>query len=260
MGENLAVARTISGISVAPVQGFALHHPDEAELTEHGVLENRRFLLADDRGVRVRSSLSAWPCLVRGDYDAGQEVLRVTFPDGHSVEESALGNGEHVTIDFSDRAVPGRFVRGAWEQGLAALAGHPVRIVRSDVPGARQNAPVTLLSEASIARLAREAGRAVDDRRFRMLFRLAGCDEHEEDTWSGHRLRVGEAVLGGGGPVTRCAVTTRDPDTGERDLDALALIRAYRGAGSDGAIHYGVYAGVETPGRVRVGDPVEPLD
>ena len=67
------MARTISGISVAPVQGFALHHPDEVELTEHGVLENRRFLLADDRGVRVRSSLSAWLCLVHGDYDAERE-------------------------------------------------------------------------------------------------------------------------------------------------------------------------------------------
>ena len=184
----------------------------------------------------------------------------MTFPDGHSVEESALGNGERVTIDFPGRTVPGRLVRGDWEHGLAALAGHPVRIVRSDVPGARQDAPVTLLSEASVARLAREAGRAVDDRRFRMLFRLAGCDEHEEDTWDGRRLRVGEAVLRAGGPVTRCAVTTRDPDTGERDLDALALIKAYRGAGPDGAIHYGVYAWVETPGRVRVGDPVEPLD
>jgi uncharacterized protein len=224
------VARTISGISVAPVQGFALHHPDEVELTQHGVLENRRFLLVDDHGLRVRSSLSAWPCLVRADYDTGREVLRVTFADGRTVEESALGGGERVTVDFSDRAVSGRLVRGDWEHGLAALAGHPVRIVRSDVPGARQNAPVTLLSEASVARLAWEAGRAVDDRRFRMLFRLAGCDEHEEDTWDGRRLRVGGAVLRAGGPVTRCAVTTRDPDTGERDLDALALIKAYRGA------------------------------
>ncbi len=253
------MTRTISGISLAPVQGFALHHRDEVELTVHGVLENHRFFLVDDRGLRVRSSLSTWPCLVRGDYDAERELLRVTFPDERSVEESALGNGERVAVDMSGRQVSGRLVRGKWEQGLAALAGHPVRIVRSDVPGARQNAPVTLLSEASVARLAREAGRAVDDRRFRMLFRLAGCDEHEEDTWEGRLLRVGEAVLRAGSPVTRCAVTTRDPDTGERDLDALSLIKAYRGTGPDGAILYGVYACVETPGRVRVGDPVEPL-
>src|SRR5712692_8292143 len=101
MRENPVVARTISGISVAPVQGFALHHPEQVELTEHGVLENRRFFLADDQGVRVRSSLSVWPCLVRGDYDAGREVLRVTFPDGTRFEESAVGNGERVTVDFS---------------------------------------------------------------------------------------------------------------------------------------------------------------
>jgi uncharacterized protein len=31
------------------------------------------------------------------------------------------------------------------------------------------------------------------------------------------------------GPVDRCVVTTRDPDTGERDLDTLRLIKRYRG-------------------------------
>ena len=50
--------RSVARISVSPVQGFALHHPDEVELAEHGVLENRRFLLADDQGNRVRSSPS----------------------------------------------------------------------------------------------------------------------------------------------------------------------------------------------------------
>jgi uncharacterized protein YcbX len=30
------------------------------------------------------------------------------------------------------------------------------------------------------------------------------------------------------GPVDRCVVTTRDPGTGERDLDTLRLIKRYR--------------------------------
>jgi uncharacterized protein YcbX len=139
------------------------------------------------------------------------------------------------------------------------MAGHPVRIVRPDDHGHVQEAPVTLLSRASTERLAHEAQRPVDGRRFRMLFTLCGCRMHEEDEWDGRLLRIGEAVVRGGGPVDRCAMTTRDPDTGERDLDTLRLIKDYRGVSGRGTIDFGVYATIERPGTVRVGDTVELL-
>jgi hypothetical protein len=114
------------------------------------------------------------------------------------------------------------------------------------------------MSSASVGRLAREAGLAsVDSRRFRALFELDGCEEHEEDAWEGRRLQAGEALIEVGGPVIRCAVTTRDPDTGERDLDALGLIAGYRGRGEEGEIFFARYGRVVEPGLVRVGDEVE---
>jgi uncharacterized protein YcbX len=251
--------RTVSRISITPVQGFALAHPEAVELGEHGVLENRRFFLADGEGNRLRSSATAWPCRVHAEYDAGGEVLRTVFPDGTETEASALGNGERLTVSHTNRVVSGQIVHGPWEEPLEALAGHPVRIVRSDVPGARLHAPVTLLSDASVERLGLEATRPVDARRFRMLFTLAGCEDHEEDGWQGRLLSAGEALLRVGGPVERCAVTTRDPDTGETDLDTLRLIGGYRDRGPGEAVYFGVYASVERPGSVRLGDRVEVL-
>jgi hypothetical protein len=87
--------RSVARISIAPVQGSALLHPDYVELTEHGVLENRRFFLADDAGNRVRSSLAAWTCLVRAVYDARSEVLQLSFPGGR-VEGTAIAEGERT--------------------------------------------------------------------------------------------------------------------------------------------------------------------
>ena len=117
-----------------------------------------------------------------------------------------------------------------------------------------------LVSSASVARLAREAGlETMDARRFRSLFELDGCAEHEEDEWEGSRVRIGEALVEIGEPVIRCAVTTRDPDTGERDLDTLRLIASYRGQGPEGEIWFARYGRVVEPGRVRVGDAVAPL-
>ena len=59
--------------------------------------------------------------------------------------------------------------------------------------------------------------------------------------------------------MPRCALTTRSPDTGERDLDTLKLIKGYRGVRDGEAIDFGVYGRVEQPGRVRLRDPVELL-
>ncbi len=252
--------RTVARISVTPVKGLALLHPDEIELTPAGVVEDRRFALVDADGKRLRSSNVSWPVVVHGEYDSSAEVLRLRFPGGELVEGSAVGSGPVRGWDFHGGQIEqGRVVEGEWNDHLSALAGHDVRIVRPERVGAIREDPVTLVSSASVARLEREAGGAVDPRRFRMLFDLDGCGEHEEDTWDGRRLRVGETVLRVGGPVPRCAVTTRDPDSGKRDLDTLRLIKGYRGVRNGEAIDFGVYASVEQPGRVRVGDPVEPL-
>jgi len=254
------LSRTVARISLTPVKGFALVHPDEVQLTPSGVMGDRRFLLVDADGNRLRSSLTAWPIVVSAAYDAAHERLEMRFPDGAVVEDSAAGSGPLRMWNFhGGRVGRGRVVEGQWNDRLSALAGHDVRVVRPDEPETLREAPVTLVSRASVERLEREAAGRVDARRFRMLFDLDGCAEHEEDTWDGRRLRVGDAVLRVGGPVPRCAATTRDPETGERDLDTLRLIKGYRGVRDGEAIDFGVYAAVEQPGRVRVGDAVEPM-
>lgn len=254
--------RTVARIALTPVRTFRLDEPEQVFLGTDGVTENRRFLLVDAGGNRLRSSATAWPVVLRADYDAGAERLRVSFPDGSVHEASALGAGEALWPTVGDHAIPVQVVAGPWEAGLAELAGHPVRIAR---PERSRDAfsvgmPVTLVSDGSLRALEEAAGGPVDPRRFRMLLELEGCEPHEEDGWSGRRVRVGEAVLRVGGPVSRCAVTTRHPETGARDLDMLQLIRSYRGQrADDGAILFGVYADVERPGAVRVGDALELL-
>ena len=253
--------RSIARISISPVKAFRLVHPEEVELGPDGVAENRRFFLVGPDGERLRSSLTPWPVLVRAEYDAGEERLRMEFPRGTEIEGAADALGDPVHSATGSLDVTGRVVEGPWEAPLSELAGHPVRLVRLDRIGAGLNEPVTFVSDGSLDRLARQAETTVDSRRFRMLFELSGCEAHEEDTWAGREFAIGEAVVRVGGPVDRCAVTTRDAETGERDLDTLRLIKSYRGQReSDGAILFGVYGSVLQPGRVRVGDAFEPLE
>jgi uncharacterized protein YcbX len=109
---------------------------------------------------------------------------------------------------------------------LTEVLGRPVRLERSGDPQV-DAAAVHLVSRSAIDRAAAgdvPAGCSVDDPRANLLLGLDGA--HDERTWVGRGLRIGEVEL----------AVTRTPK------------------------HcLGVYAEVRTPGRVRPGDRVELL-
>ena len=257
--EGRVAVPTLTRISTTPVKSLLLHHPDEIELEPFGVARDRRFYLIRENG-RLLAGLHHGPlALVRADWDPGPDRLKLTFPDGEVVEgEVRLLDAE--ATDFWGHRVAGRIVEGPWAEALSRFSGKQVRLVKADEPaGGVDVEPLTLVSSESVAELARQIGLdSLDGRRFRMLLEVEGCAAHEEDTWTGRQVKLGGAVLEIGGPVPRCATTTRDPVTGERDIDTLRQIAAYRGKRDGKHIDFGVYAQVVKPGRVRVGDAVEP--
>jgi uncharacterized protein len=139
-----------------------------------------------------------------------------------------------------------------------------VRLVRFDSAGegvdrAGDGAGASLLAAESLRAIATAAGvtAAVDPRRFRMLFGIAGVEAHAEDLWIGERVNIGAAAVVPGGNIGRCAVTTLDPMTGVSDLDTLTALGKYRKElVTSEPLAFGVWARVVQPGVVRVGDPV----
>jgi uncharacterized protein len=252
----------VSWLTIAPVKGLALVEVDELVLARDGVAENRRFYLVDEDGRRYGLLRDGRLALVQPAWDAARRRLELAFPDGSTAAGEVDVDGE-VTTDFYGRPVIGRVVRGPWSEALSAYVGRPVRLVRTEVGTAvdRDRGPVSMLSEASLEELRRQAGREerVDPRRFRMLIGVGGVGAHEEDEWIGRRVQVGEAVVELREQVARCAITTQNPATGKPDLDTLREIKAYRGARERKLIDFGVYGEVAEPGHVRLGDPVEPL-
>jgi len=121
---------------------------------------------------------------------------------------------------------------------------------------------VSLVSRGSLARLAAEADspEPLDGRRFRMLFEVDGLLPHEEDTWMGSDVAIGDAVIRVNGDIGRCVVTSHDPDTGVTTVDTLGALARYRRVGVVEPLPLGVYGSVVTPGRVAVGDAVALLD
>lgn len=253
----------VSLLSVTPVKGLALHHPAHVDVSEGGVEGDRAFFLVEDSGALVSCTDVGDLMRHRAQYDPASGALAVHGPDG-LLGSDVVQPGEAIVTDFYGlRAVPGHVALG-WGELFSHIAGRPVRLVVGD-SGGYDVAGLTLLGSSATEMLAtRSEADPVDGRRFRMNVEVSGVAPHEEDTWQGRSLRVGDALLRVGGPVKRCAATTRNPDTGVVDLQTLRMIGTSRGRQETPefgkGFYFGVYADVLTPGRIRVGDEVSLAD
>ena len=250
-------------ICIAPVKALHVVNPDEVELTHAGVVGDRRFWLLDRDRRLVNGKRHPELMRVQPEWDESSRRLALAFPDG-SVVEGEVEPGELFGAELYGTPHASRPVPGPWQEALSEFAGEPLTLLWSE-RGAQDRGNdrggwASLISRGSLEQLATEAGATepVDGRRFRMLFEIDGVEPHEEDTWLGNRVLIGDAVIVPLGDVGRCVVTTCDPDTGRSDFDTLGLLAGYRREGVTEPLPFGVYCDVAVPGRVLVGDAVRP--
>ena len=248
---------TVTRLDIAPVRSLGLEARDEIDLTEAGVLEDRRFYLTDDMNRLIDQLVVGELVQIAAHTDPAATELVLRFPDGTVVDDE-VRLGDPVETPIHGRTGVGHLVEGPWAEALSDFAGRTIHLVRCDRPGGtRSGNPTSLISDGSLAELARRVGvERVDARRFRMLIGIEGAAAHEEDTWVGRRIAIGDAILEITKPDARCAITTHDPDTGIRDLDTLRTLVAYRGLRDGKHADFGVLGDVARPGRIRIGDEV----
>lgn len=268
----------VAWISIAPVKGMRVQSLEEAELTEMGVPGDRAFFLIDETGAMVNGKRLGSLMELVPEHDLENAWLKIAFPGGNTVE-GEVRTGDPETVTFFGNEESARPVHGGFSEAISNHTGQKVRLMES--PPERGGVDrgkwggVTLLGAASLNAL-REAGREfacagesadpgsadpgpIDGRRFRMTFGVEGTPAYAEDGWVGQELRIGDALIRVGAHVGRCAVTTRDPESGETDLKTLHFLRYSReDVDSFEALPFGVYGQVLEPGKVRLGDPVVP--
>lgn len=247
----------VTRLSITPIKGTRLRSVESVALGSDGAEGNRRFFVIDERDRMVNAKQIGGLQTVVASCSDG--VLRLSFADGVEVEGPVRAAGS-VTTRFFSRMRPGTLVDGPFAGALSERMGTPLRLVEAEGSAVDRGAVggVSLISSASLQRLAAQAGRGeLDARRFRMLLEVDGLEAHEEDGWVRRTARVGGARVRWGGHVGRCLVTGRDPESGVSDLPTLDLLRDYRGdADTTEALPFGIYGAVLEPGPVRVGDTV----
>jgi MOSC domain-containing protein len=168
-------------------------------------------------------------------------------------EHYRRGRPDHADFDTELRELFGRLP----DEPLPDLSAIPAELFEFTSPLGTyfDLAPINLLTTASLRTLAGHNPAAqFDRRRFRPNLLIESLDAGlPEMQWPGRRLRIGGAVLAVTIPTVRCCMTTHAVDELPKDASVLRTIVR------DADQSLGVYATVEQPGAVMVGDQVELL-
>ncbi|MEM7412094.1 MAG: MOSC N-terminal beta barrel domain-containing protein [Myxococcota bacterium] len=274
-----------------PVKSMGGETLSEVALGAGGLPGDRAWAVRDEvrGGIRGGKKIPALMTLSarygQEPADTGSSPAEITLPDGSRVETGARDVNERLTaalehevslwpllpadaLDHYRRGQPShdnletelRAIFGRAEgEPLPDLGKFPPELLEFESPpGTYFDAfPLLLLTDTVLERMTeKEPGSRFEVRRFRPNFVITNAHSEEmmpELAWCGRRLRLGEAVLRVNMECPRCVMVTHGFDDLPKDPVVMrALVRELGG-------NLGVYASVETPGRVRTGDVVELL-
>ncbi len=93
----------VSRLSTAAVKGTALHHHQKLQLSDNGMVDNRRFYLVDGQH-RLFNGKQHGPLVrLKAEYDRNRQHLTLRFPESAAMEGSTTELGEAVHTDFYGR-------------------------------------------------------------------------------------------------------------------------------------------------------------
>lgn len=254
-----------------PVKSTAAIAVREALVEPRGFAADRRWVVTDESGEFVTAR--EFPKLVRIRAVPLGDRLEMSAPGMPTVAAPIPDSGaprQMVTV-WNDRG-NGLSVASEVDDWLSQFLGFRCRLVYMDAECVRNagdarnrgevsfadNAPVLIISSASLDDLNRRLPSPMDMRRFRPNLVADGTGAFAEDTWQ--RIRVGEAVFNAAERCDRCAFTAIDPDDGTTHprQEPLRTLSRYR-RDVDGGVYFGRNLVIERRGRVRVGDRIKVL-
>ena len=220
-----------------PVKSLLGEQLQAVQVEQRGLAGDRLYAVADREG----------------KLGSGKTTRRFRRLDG-LFELRARTRGDRPLVTLSD----GRELEAGDPELDAFLSeryGDELRVACESTVPHHDAAPLHLLSTSSLRWLANNLPASeVDRRRFRpnVLLDVAGADLLD-DAWVGRRFALGSAAIRVVERTERCVMTTNAQSELPKDPDILRAVTELNGA------CLGVFASVEEPGVVRVGDSLRPL-
>lgn len=173
-------------------------------------------------------------------FNPRNHLLELTHPDAPDLSiQPGTPDGDDALAEWIEPLVEGTVLSGPF-------------LIYAQPDGAFtdfEETDISIGSEASRRALGEIAGSELAHIRFRMNLWLEGLAPWEEFDLVGREVEVGSARLKIIERVKRCAATTANPASGQRDVQIPALLHE-----KFGHMDFGIYAQVVQSGTVRTGD------
>jgi len=257
----------VTGLFRYPIKSCAGISLDSAVLDRRGVEHDRRWMVADAMGeFRTQRELPRMALIHPAISEDSLLLAAEGMPD---LSVPLTAPGSPLTVEVWNDRVEAIDCGEAVAEWLTRFLAEPLRLVRfddeadrrveqayavhpEDQVGFADAYPLLIANEASLAELNTRLAEALPMRRFRPNIVVAGAEAYAEDGWS--RVRVGEVPVAVVKPCARCAITTVNPDTGEKGKEPLTTLAKFRRA--EGGVMFCENAIHLAPGTLRVGDAV----
>jgi uncharacterized protein YcbX len=273
VGRSCPAMAELAEIHCYPVKSLRGVRRNTAKVELIGLEGDRRWLVVD-ASARFQT-IQQMPSMVQVEVETKPDgiVLRHDHAGTRFVATPRHGACEETVTIWEDSV---RAVAAGPEADrfLSLLLGAPLRLVYLADPRGRPvetpiNAgedhvsfadvtPILLTSTDSLTDLSGRAGCDIDMRRFRPNLVVSGAAPFAEDTW--REIAIGAVRFRVAAPCARCAITTRDPDTGAQidPYEPLRTLQRFHRARDGGAI-FGQYLIPDNEGTIGIGDKVEVL-
>lgn len=262
----------VHSLFIYPVKSLSGIEVSRFDTDDFGPVADRRWMIVDDDRRFVTQREHPELALVATALEGGNVVVDIpgegAFPL-MAIDETDAAGAEVRVLVWRDwvKAVMGQPEAG---EALSRFCGKSLRFVympdssfrRVDAGrvdeyrrvGFADGFPFLITNTASLMELNGRLDAPVEMRRFRPNIVVEGAQPWDEDSWQ--QLTIGNNRLSVVKPCSRCVVTTVDPATGKKDaaLQPLRTLSGYRRR-PEGVI-FGQNAIHESPGSIRVGDPV----
>ena len=239
MSAQVAV---LSALHVYPIKSCRGIELDAARLTPTGLADDRHWMLVRPSGRFVTQRELPRMALISTALSARALTLAAPGAAPLIVSREQSGESAPVTVwGFTGRGIDCGEEAALW---CTSFLGTPLRLMRFDVSAPRtcsvdwtgdvpattefsDGFPILVISRASLAELNSRLPKALPMERFRPNLVLDGVDAYDEDRI--HELRADGIAIRIVKPCTRCAITTTEQSTGERDgVEPLATLKTYR--------------------------------
>lgn len=230
--DTLDSARLEPGRLIAWDRAFAIENGGGHFDPAHPVHMKKKFFLM----MAANPAIAALPCRFDENgmefavlFEAGEVTIKLDDPGSHAPLFAALHDmlGDEIRGDL-------RLV-------------HAPAQAMTDIPAPH----VSIINRDSVRDLSDRCGHDIDPGRFRGNLLIENCEAWSEFDWVGQTITVGGTVLRVDARIGRCAATSVNLRTGQRDMDLPeALFKHY------GHTQCGLYAEVVSGGAISAGDAV----